>query len=257
MLVIRREQMQALADRAKRDFVASMVLHLHGFAPRHSAVVGDAALRDAIELGCWRCAEYGLKSRGAVRFWVEAMFLFGSDFDRDPQWHWVAPALADRSGDELARADRLHRAAMHCLATVAGADRRDAWRALRAIRGLPLQALPADDATFEPRAFELLRHVHPAKVAWMGEERVLGLLRRARESAASLGLGGDRAAAVCAGASFALGTGFANDPLLPWIRRTIVHPLIASPALRTQRLHARLMTYLDAVLENAAPGGTA
>jgi len=49
---------------------------------------------------------------------------------------------------------------------------------------------------------------------------------------------------------FAMGHGFATDPLFPWIRTTLNDPLIHDPAQRVRRLVSKIKTYLDAVLKH-------
>ena len=52
--------------------------------------------------------------------------------------------------------------------------------------------------------------------------------------------------------AFAVGHGFASDPLLPWVERTLQNEALGDANKRVERLYAKSMTYLDEVLANFA-----
>src|SRR6187431_1511713 len=113
MLTIRTAQFEALRAVPRGVFEDSMVAHLAKYAPKHCEVIGQDAVREAIRLGIDRARTYGLTNRGPVRFYLESMFMFGSDFDTDPQFSWATAILNDgRLSDQMAKADRLYETAM-------------------------------------------------------------------------------------------------------------------------------------------------
>jgi hypothetical protein len=58
-----------------------------------------------VRKGIERAAGYNFTLRGPLRFYVEAMLSFGSDFNTDPQLAWAVEVLNDASEpDELSRA---------------------------------------------------------------------------------------------------------------------------------------------------------
>ena len=86
---IRKEQMAALDRAALKAFEDELVRHLQDFDPKHTTVLDEDGVRQVIRLGMERAAKYGLTNRGPIRFYIELMFLFGSDFDTDPWLPWA------------------------------------------------------------------------------------------------------------------------------------------------------------------------
>src|SRR5271165_3956697 len=109
MLVIRTEQMETFRDAARRTFENDMVAHLSQFSPPLFRTLGEEQLRCAIRFGTCRAAGHGFTFRGPVRLYLEAMLLFGSHFDTDPQYLWAVETLADQeSAPQLQRAFSLY-----------------------------------------------------------------------------------------------------------------------------------------------------
>jgi hypothetical protein len=238
MLSIRPVQMKVFEAVALRKFEDDMVIHLAAYAPEHCKAIGEPAVRTSIRLGLERAANYGFTNRGPVRFYIEAMFMFGSDFDTDPQYAWAGTILKDPTiTDQMARAARL-----------AGPDYAYAKSALIQLRRVPFEALPLHGDRFATQMFARLKEIYPQKIAYLGETRTYSFIDYARLLPGKLGVDPTRGAALCVGAAFALGHGFGSDPLLPWIVRTVKNPNIIDATARAQRMHARMMTYLDAVL---------
>ena len=102
MLVIRDQQMQAFAQNAKKQFEAETVPHISRFAPRQFEILGEKTIGQIVSLGIERAEKYGFTNRGPVRFYIELMFMFGSDFDTDPQYPWAAELLG---GSDAGRSD--------------------------------------------------------------------------------------------------------------------------------------------------------
>jgi len=251
MLQIRAQQMTAFEQAALRRFEDDMVAHLAKFAPKHCEVIGESAVRQAIRLGMERAGKYGLTNRGPVRFFIELMFMFGSDFDTDPQLMWAIEVLNDpKLLDQMIKGDRLYENAMDYVEVVAGTNYAYAKEALRKASRVTFEELPAPGVRFEDAVLAQLREIHPQKVEYLGEGRTRTLIAYGRMLPAKLALAPERGAALCVGAMFAFGHGFGNDPLLPWICRTITNPAITDASTRTKRVHSKMMTYLDRVLAN-------
>src|SRR5688500_5077019 len=108
MLQINQRQFDTFERAAREDFERGLLAHLKEFYPEHTQVIGDDGTRTVIRLGIERAATHDFTFRGPVRFFIELMFKFGSGFDTDPQLRWASAALDDRSGDQMARAERLY-----------------------------------------------------------------------------------------------------------------------------------------------------
>jgi hypothetical protein len=86
----------------------------------------------SFRIGMARARAYGLTNQGPVRFYIELMFMFGSDFDSDPLLPWVREILTDpATPDQMVRADRLYGRFTDYVEKVAGPDNKYVKEALR------------------------------------------------------------------------------------------------------------------------------
>src|SRR5258708_4751272 len=84
-MTIRDEQMTAFRDAARHSFESEMISHSADFAPHLCSSAGHANLELAVRKGIESSDRYGFTMRGPVRFYIEMVLTFGSDFDTDPQ----------------------------------------------------------------------------------------------------------------------------------------------------------------------------
>ena len=108
MVMIRRAQMTAFQDAALRDFERRMVLHLSQTFPAVCEPLGDAGVRESIQYGMQRAGSYGIAAERDVCKYIDLMFVFGRDFDKDPSLPWAAGILHDDDlGDASKRMEAL------------------------------------------------------------------------------------------------------------------------------------------------------
>jgi len=112
---------------------------------------------------------------------------------------------------------------------------------------------PAGEWPTERWAVGAMRRIHPRFCAYVGEPPLRDLVRRGREAAARLGLGTDAGSALVTGMMFTLGHGFADDPLLPWVRAALRDPSVTSPGARVSRLRAEAERSLARALQLHEP----
>jgi len=85
--------MEAYREVALRDFEDRVVTHLRKFYPAECANLGEEQIRRLIRYGIVRARSYGLTSERAACIYVDVMFAFGRDFDRDPSLPWASQVL--------------------------------------------------------------------------------------------------------------------------------------------------------------------
>jgi hypothetical protein len=250
MLVIRQAQVDALRQVALDRYIAETQVHLRAFARRHCEVIGEQAVRSVIVDGITRASKHGFTDRGPVRLYIELMFMFGSAFDTDPQWTWAANALADPDRiDAIARAERLHRAALDHLDAIAGPGHRDTLNALRRVRGAAGRPMGFGTEDLRVGLAAKMAALYPEKCAAIGAAAIDRLIDSGLATARRVGMGCFRGEVLCCVLAFALGHGFADDSLYPWVGRTLRDERFAGDADQlAQRLERRALTYLDGVL---------
>jgi hypothetical protein len=109
MLIIREAQMEVFRALTGGSFEDHLVEHLRKSFPHRAGTLDEHGLRHVIRYGMERADNYGFTKRGPSRFYIETMFILGSDFDTDPQYPWAFEVLSDQEiEDEVERADALH-----------------------------------------------------------------------------------------------------------------------------------------------------
>ena len=94
----------------------------------------------------------------------------------------------------------------------------------------------------------------PQKAAYVGEEGLLALIQEGRTEARKYGFSTVRGEAMMVVLMFAFGHGCTDDPLYPWISRTLKDERIKDPAARAKRLEKKAVTWLDHVLDRPREG---
>jgi hypothetical protein len=254
MLVIRESQMKAFEKVAQRAFEDEMVAHLAEFSPPLFKAVGEEQMRKAVLFGINRADSYGFTFRGPVRLYLELMLLFGSYFETDPQYPWVAEILANRDSDQMQRAERLYEKTMDYREKVAGPEDAYALGALRNISVLARQPLELSLDNFVPAMQQEIARVYPQKATYVGDERIEALIHKGIDGARRQRFSTVRGAALVVVLMLAFGHGCGADPLYPWIAKTLKDEAITDPDARAKRLEKKALTWLEHVLANFDKG---
>lgn len=234
-----------------KEFEDEMVVHLAGFVPRFSEILGESGIRRCVRFGVERAFAYGVNNPGLLRFYIELMFMYGGLFDTDPYIPWAGPILRDPGiCNEATRMSHLYDAMLWYLDSIGGPGRAYATGALRNLHksrlaNFPVAELRASDAM----ALDTLRQIYPQRFDYLGERLMKQLLGAGIEEARRRGVGTDRGIVLITGMMFAMGHGFAEDPLLPWITTTLTDPPHAEAEKRVARLERRTQIYLDKAIE--------
>jgi len=122
MLRIRKEQNDELAKVALKRFEDGMVIHLNECFPEECKALGAEATRATIRYGMERAADYDIVSQRDICIYTDVMFVFGTDFDKDPNLPWAGQILSDKSLKDRPheKTDKLYDAALENIETAAG-----------------------------------------------------------------------------------------------------------------------------------------
>jgi hypothetical protein len=241
--------MNAIRAETARTFEGEMVRHLAAFSPPLFKAIGEPQLREAIRFGVAAADRHGFTTRGPVRLYLELMLLFGSRFDTDPQYPWAQEILNERdSAPQAQRADVLYRRTLHFLEKVNGPNDTHTLAALRRIRSFAARPLPTATDGFARSMFDEVCRIHPQKAAYLGVAPLQALILEGGRGARSFGFSSPRAFTLMIALMLAFGHGCTDDPLYPWISRTLRDPAIADPEARAGRLERKSLTWLDHVL---------
>jgi len=247
VLTFHTRQIRALEAAATQRFETELVAHGQQFSPRLSAVLGEAGVRAVVRHAMVQARRHGFTLRGPVRLYLETSFLLGSHFDSDPQYPAIASLLATR-GDEMDRAMQLHHMVDEHVEAVSGPGHRDVRLALEALAAFAQTPWAVPEVDLRSHLLREMRWAHPAKVAQVGEFALQALIDEGLVLAEREAFLSTRAQALPVVLMFAFGHGCGNDPLYPWISRTLTDPRITDPAARADRLERKSLTWLSHVL---------
>lgn len=239
MLRIQPKQLDAFRAAAMRHFEDRMLEHIKAFSPRHSRVLSPAQMRHVIQCGLARAREHGFTSERSIRYWVELSLMLGSAFVTDPLLPWVQPTLgAASSATQAQRIDALRKSAWQHVGEsypdlgdlVSGGPRR-LLELFGSGGGADTEAQPSESAILAE-----LRELLPRRLEIAGDNRALIAIGNAISCAERSRMGTQRGARVFVAMTFTLGSGFAADPLLPWLPPLLADPSPAAPLERVERL---------------------
>lgn len=252
MWTIRQEQIDAFRQAALQQFEDEMVEHLKEFAPRHWKVMGEQDGRKAIRLGIERAEKYGFTNRGPVRFYIELMFMFGSDFDTDPQYPWAREVLKSPTEmDQMLRADQLYERMEEYSSKVSGPNRRYLGEAMERLS----HATPGDfirpDMSLQQSILQGLKSIYPKKCDYLGDKVLDALVSHAFKIGQHYNFTTEKGQMLMVALVFAAGHGFPNDPMYSWIARRMDSKRWPDPTRRADELHSKAILYLKYILQQS------
>jgi hypothetical protein len=255
MLQIRAQQMTAFEQAALRRFEDEMVVHCKQstLRARLCKVIGDEQLRVALRQAMERASTYGFTYRGPLRLYIELAFLFGSDFDTDPQYPAIGRFL-NASGDQMERAEQIHQEVLDYQEKVYGPQAVNVRTALEALLVLAQKPITFSADNFVGDMLQEIKRAFPQKAAFVGDDALTALVREGRTEARKYRFPTLRGDGLLVTLKFAFGHGCTDDPLYPWISRTLIDEKIIDPAARAKRLENKAVTWLEHVLARPPEG---
>ncbi len=107
MLVIRKEQVAALSETAYESFCQRLYEHIKKCWPREFEEKTRAGVRQSLEQGIARAAEYGIQAERDVVRYLDTMYLVGEDFDVNPKTAWARVILEAKTLAPTVKAVRI------------------------------------------------------------------------------------------------------------------------------------------------------
>lgn len=89
MLILRKTQVQAIAEGALADRRARLARHLAAAYPERVAALGERRLAHLVRLGISRATRHGMQRECDLELFLELMIELGKDFDRSGEVPWA------------------------------------------------------------------------------------------------------------------------------------------------------------------------
>lgn len=116
MIVIDERNFASFERASLERFFADMRAHVERCFPEQFRALERETLDELLRHGLARARTHGFSGERDVCKFIDLMFVFGRDFDRDPQFPWASEILVGRwPADPSARIARLGEAALAAL----------------------------------------------------------------------------------------------------------------------------------------------
>lgn len=245
MWTIRQDQTEAFRQYHLQKFEDEMVEHSKQFAPPLCKILGDEQVRLVVRSASQRAGAYGFTNIGPIRLFIELTFLCGSAFDTDPQYQGMCEILRS-DGDQMARAEQIHLGHLDYLEKVSGPQAINVRDALERLAVMVRSPLNFSSENLVSGLLQETRRIFPKKVAYIGESALSALIQEGSIEAEKYGLVTLRHTVLIVVLMFAFGHGCTNDPLYPWISKTLREEKTGNT--RGERLERKATIWLDHVL---------
>ncbi len=108
MLIVRNDQMDVFGDYMRKQFEDLMVGHLNAHYPKECETLGEKDLRETIRYGIERAKAYHVDIERDVSRYINLMFAFGRDFDKDENFPWASKILMNHDLKSTHKMDLLY-----------------------------------------------------------------------------------------------------------------------------------------------------
>jgi hypothetical protein len=143
----------------------------------------------------------------------------------------------------MLRAELLYEKAKSHLFHAAGSRNEHAKAAMDRALQVSMEHLRKEVSDYPHGMESVFMRMYPEKAECAGTAALAELTRAATRASETAGITESAGRGLIAGLLFGFGHGVLEDPLYPWIARTLSDPLLA-PAARTERLFNKVHTYL-------------
>jgi hypothetical protein len=179
MFMIKREQVEVFEQHSLQRLVEEMVGHCVRFSPCLCNMLTTEGLVRAVQVGIKKAERHGFTRRGPVRFYLEMMMLFGSEYDTDPQYPWAAEILQKGNvRDQSYTSELLHTVALDYLRATDGlggeGDVATLDRLRRAI--LDLDQVGVSEDRFVDDLSRIFERMSPVRFAYHGYATITSLI---------------------------------------------------------------------------------
>lgn len=217
MLALAQRQIATFEQVMLERFERGLLAHIEKHFPIHWRVIGEAQMAQVVRYGVSRAKKAGYRSERDGYLFHSLMLYFGSHFDTDPQYPWLAKALSDDTVGPLSqRLTNAHDAAMRYLDDVAGERGDHMATALQRVKHTVLPELERGPRVNFEYLLAILNMIWPQKVRAVGEQALRSLAHSVMLDARTIGLISPASACMYVVACFVFGHGLMRDPQFAW-----------------------------------------
>ncbi|MFV1984101.1 MAG: hypothetical protein ACC657_11225 [Thiohalomonadales bacterium] len=219
MLKIGLKEMQFFEDEAKLIFEDEMFEHSKKFVPQYCKIIDEQPIRSTLRQAIQKANSFGFTYRGTIRLYIEMMFIFGSDFDTDPQYpilrKWL---LSNKDTDEqLEIASKLCAIKEEYTKQVNGSNNENFNNAIKVLNKTLNIPITSTTYNFDKMIVQELTNLFPEKIHYIGKNQFSNFIQLSYSKINKHGLSSHTNKLLLVKLMFLFGHGCLNGPLYPWL----------------------------------------
>ncbi len=246
MLTLLKRQALRFQEAQGFRFEDEAVEHVKKFFEKHYRVHGEKRIREVVGFAVRRAGVYKLTTERSICLYLDMMLIAGSNFDTDVQLPWVGEILNDPTiVEQEARIDLLvdevmtftrmaHSHGIYLNKALLEVCRDDLFRIVT--------DPPAMDG-FEPAMATHFRRLFPRKCEALGSRNLQCGIQHSLRTAPTYGITAPHGLAAYSLLTFLLGSGFDDDPQLPWASETLRSAHVNSDRINNEREKATTLQH--------------
>ncbi|MDR1662758.1 MAG: hypothetical protein LBR95_10145 [Azoarcus sp.] len=219
-IAIRAQHHALLQKRAFEAYITELIEYGEdtqpgGFLDRLS----EERLREILKTVCAKSeASFGFDQRGPIHGYLDLVWVYGWDFESDPQYQWVIQTKkANEALTQVEQADILFDEMQDYEEAVNGDEFQYRNAFIKNFQVLNVSALPVREATFVPDMLCVLHDLYPQKYERANEQALAQLITEERSKAAGIfGFHKPHHQGLIVILAFLLGHEFHRNPFLDW-----------------------------------------
>jgi len=250
VLVIREEQYKVFESIALERFIDEMVIHAQEFSPILCGVIGEEQVRIVVCKAIEKAKFYEFINRGPVQLFIDMSFLFGSAFDTDPQYPWAMEILNRNTlASQTECAEELYERTLDYNEKVGGVNNEFSRQALARFSNLEYSNMQYSNENLSKILLNKMESIYPHKFYYVGEAALRILIEQGIKKINEYKIIAARETALIVIFMFAFGYGCTEDPLYPWIAKTLKNQRIVNSSAQAKRLEKKLLIWIDRALD--------
>ena len=107
MLIIRKEQMDALGAHMRARFESRMIEHIRNNFPDRTNNVSNEDIRTVMQYGTKKAEYYGIEYEGDIRRFIEYLVIYGTQLDAKEETRWMVDILRRDDLDGTSKMDSI------------------------------------------------------------------------------------------------------------------------------------------------------
>jgi hypothetical protein len=251
MLTISKKQIQFYETPSNEIYIEELSARFKQRDPSLSQSLDKTILKQVVSKAFYAAKSIGFTQRGSIRLYLDLCITLGSGFVNDPMYPWAKAAISDGNPDtQVERAELLFQKSVVALEAISGINNEFSIRALNKISHWAHRPIEIPSSDFKKYTIDTMYSLYPEKSEFVGKDSLITLVDNAILNCNDYNIDTEKAIFLVTILKFNFGNDCLNDPLYTWIKSTLNKESGLTMETRFERLQAKAVIWLDAVIAN-------